>query len=551
MKGQGDFVMKYLPKFVLGCSLFALMPVVVHAAGTYYNGATYRSPQSAYSTQTYAQRANNNSGYARNTYSSYYSSTAVRPNANARVNVGQSATTTTRQAQQVTNTSNAKSGRNGFWLDAGITHEMAQWQFEMKESASILHYDNIGWNVFDAKAGYAFDMGKLRGQIDAGFKYGMQSGESSMIDDDVTNGGYLVTSWCEDVDENGKCIGFIGDQIGHALSVGKSDGGSMLGFNVGFGLTDAWQWGKVRFTPSIGYRYLKYKLETKNNYGVSVDSAACYEDGVSGEIQCDPAIILHYTVTVDGKPADLNWILWEPTDTNQDGFWDVELYDEKTGSVYFPDGVNAAGTYFFQQPGVSHSYEVEWSGPYLALDMDYMINANNAVNGRVEVGLPGYKATGDQPYRFDWAHPKSVEDKAGMFGAFHLGIGANWLTAITNTVSLSVGLTYDYYSVSDADATTYLNEGYYMGAYNTLYNEYFDYIQKIDYPNYDQLTGADLENASDAITQKTDAAMLQDPTAQSIKKVEADCPGWVCKTDGEIESFYKSIGIRVGINARF
>ncbi len=517
-------MMKYLPRFVLGCSLFALMPVIAQAAGTYYNGNYYRSPQTTYSSQGYAQRTNNvnTAAYNRAGYASTRSTASVR-------NTGAA---TTQQAARTTmnNTANA-SAKNGFWLDAGFTHEMAQWQFEMKENASILHYDNIGWNVFDVKGGYEFDLGKLRGQIDAGFKYGMQSGESHMVDDDITKGGFLRTTWCQSVDSEGNCIGYIGDQIGHAMSIGKSDGGNMFGFNVGFGLTDAFKWGNVRLTPSVGYRYLKYKLETSQNYGLAVDTAKCIE--VNGEIQCDPAIVVHYT---NGSQQ----VIWGPTDENQDGFWDIAWGTDDDGNPVYADGLYPEGTYYFEQAGVSHSYEVEWAGPYVALDMDYMINANNAVNGRVELGFPGYTATGDQPYRFDWAHPKSVEDKAGMFGAFHLGFGANWMTAITNTLSLSVGLTYDYYSVSDADATTYLNGDYYMGIYNDLYNAYYAMFKE----NNPGMSDADL-------TTNTEQAMLNDQNAKYITTLEAECPGWVCKADSEIESFYKSIGIRVGLSARF
>lgn len=500
--------MMYFAKFAFGCSLFALAPVMAQAAGTYYNGGTYRSPQTGYNTQSYMQRANNGAGYTRTNYSNYSNYSAVQPNANARTS--QRGAQSQQASQQNRSVVAAKSGRRGFWLDAGFSHEMAQWQFEM-EGSSKLHYDNIGWNVFDVEGGYSFDMGKVRGQIDLGFKYGFQSGESSMVDDDVTNGGAFVASLYEQCDAEGNCTGYLGDQITHALSVGTSDGGNMLGFNVGFGLTDAWKWGNVRFTPSVGYRYLKYKLETKKNYGLMIDSAQCVE--IDGEVRCDPVILVHY------NNGDVQ-MLWGPTDTNQDGFWDIG-----TGA----DGVYPEGTVYFQQPGVSHSYEVEWAGPYLALDMDYLINANNSVNGHVELGMPGYKATGDQPYRFDWAHPKSVEDEAGMFGAFHLGLGANWLTAITDTVSLSLGFTYDYYSVSDADATTYLSENYYMGIYNEILDAW--------------------QNAG-----RTEEEMLGtdgNQTAIAIKDLQNACPGWVCKDNGIIESFYKSIGIRVGINARF
>ncbi len=493
--------MKYLSKIMLGCSLFAILPVVAQGAGTYYNGATYRSPQTGYNTQSYAQRSN--TGYTRTNNYSNYSSYATTP---ARTNTAVRTTQQNAQRQAANTNTASNAGKKGFWLDAAFAHEISQWQFEMAGS-SILHFDNIGWNVFDVKAGYAFDMGKIGGQIDAGFKYGMQSGDSFMVDDDVTNGGGFETEMYETCDENGNCTGYIGDLRTRALSVGSTDGGSMMGFNVGFGLTDVFKVGAVRFTPSIGYRYLKYKLETKNNYGMMMETLECFES--DGEIRCDPVILISYD---NGTVS----YMYNKTDQDGDGFWDI-------GSG--ANGILPENTVYFEQPGVSHSYEVEWAGPYLALDMDYVINANNAVNARVELGLPGYTATGDQPYRFDWAHPESVKDEAGMFGGFHLGLGANWQTAITNTLSLSVGLTYDYYSVSDADATTNFNPDYYMAIYDQLLDAW-----KAEGLGETEM----LEN---------------DPLAIYINDMRN--AGWVAKDDGIIESFYKSMGIRVGISARF
>ena len=482
-------------------SLFILMlvPFVANAAGTYYTGA-YQSPQTRYSTQTYAQRQ---TGYNRSYTTPSYASTRY----NTYNTAGNAAVQNTAATTQQSGASAQASKKTGFWLDAGITHQMAQWQFEMAQSGSILSYDNIGWNVLDVSAGYAFGVGKTTMQIDAGLLYGMQWGESAMYDDDITNGGYLVTTW---IDKNGD---FIGDQIGHAMSIGTSKGGNMLGFNVGFGLTDMFRIGNVRLTPSVGFRYLKYKLTTENNYGLAVDTAKCFD--VNGEIQCDPILIF--------KSDNGNSVIWRD---------DIEV------PVQIPNGsthVDTAGTYYYAQPGTSHSYETTWMGPYLALDMDYDISQNNAVNARVELGLPGYKSVGDQPYRFDWQHPKSVEDEAGMFGAFHFGLGANWTTAITDSVALSIGLTYDYYTVSGADAKTYLNMNY----YDDLYNKRLE-IWKVEYPT-------DTEDYMLGLVE----GVKGDTTAMNIEYLREACPGGVCKTDGEIESFYKSLGIRVGISARF
>ena len=101
--------------------------------------------------------------------------------------------------------------------------------------------------------------------------------------------------------------------------------------------------------------------------------------------------------------------------------------------------------------------------------MVYDVSADDELNARLELGLPAYTSTADQPYRPDWQHPKSLEDKGSIGDAYHFGLGANWLHSLSNSVMLTLGLTFDYYHVSGADATTYLNSDYYIT--NFYYNE--------------------------------------------------------------------------------
>ncbi|MDR1361108.1 MAG: hypothetical protein LBJ18_02240 [Rickettsiales bacterium] len=500
---------------IANCSL--LIAPLAHAAGTYYNG-NYQSPQSYQPSAGY-QPSNYRPAYtqqqpvyqqANTGISQQYANQGYRP-----IGVAQQQSQQRAAAPQAASASGQTP--RGFYIDGGISRESAMWQFDMKNAGSSLHYDNISWNVFDIKGGYVFDAGNTGLRVDAGLKIGMQAGDSSMVDDDISKGGYLVTEWVGP----GPNYNHIGYQIGHALSVGTSSGGSMLGFNIGLGLTDMFQVGKTRITPSVGYRTFSYKLQTKQNYGLSVDTAACITVPGSDEEQCDPAIVIHYT---NGSEQ----IIWGGVDANNDGFADIG-----TGA----DGVDSGGTYYYHQPGVSHSYEVSWSGPYLAVDLDYDINQYNAVKARVELGLPGYTSTGDQPYRFDWAHPKSVEDTAGMGSAMHLGLGADWKTAVSDTVMLTVGLTYDYYTVSGANAATYLNSTYWNGIYGQLLTAWTN----ATYPGKTANPEADMLGQTPGIA--------GDPTALLIKDYQA--AGWTLKDDSEIESFYKSLGIRIGLTARF
>lgn len=498
------------------CSLF-FVPLNADAAGTYYTG-NYQSPQQRYNTnynsggsdttqdseEDTTADTDQNTGY-NNYYNNYYNSryqNQQQPQYQQRVQPQYSY-----QQQKSSTSSSSGNPEQGLYLNAGVSREDAMWKFDMKNSGSILHYDNIAWNVFDATGGYNFYISNTPVKIDAGIKIGTQSGETTMVDDDITNGGYFITQWI-----NTGTSAVIGNQVGHALSIGTSSGGSMFGFNAGFGLPNAFKMGNAKFTPSLGYRSLSYKLETKQNYGLSVDTSACFRVQSTGEVQCDPAVVVHYS---DGTKQ----IIWRDTiggDMNIGT--DAEMVD--TG-----------GTYYYSQPGTSHSYEVTWSGPYAAMDIDYDINQNNTINGRVEIGLPAYDSTGDQPYRFDWQHPKSVEDSASMGSAMHLGLAANWETAITTSINMSLGLTYDYYTVSGANAKTYLNSKYYLGLYDSILSAW--------------------ETAGKTETQMLATDGTGDQTAINIKNLESSCPGWVCSVDNEVSSFYKSMGIRVGLSAKF
>ena len=514
---------------VLCFVMSGFVPCLVHAAGTYLNGS-YRSPQQNYSQMAYVPRQQQTS-YSQDT--TYTRTRTVSQNPNAytgqpyygytRVVGTDQRVVNQPRSNQKQSSNQSNQSKQGLFLNAALSHEFADWKFDMNSAGSMLHYDNLRWNVLDVVAGYRFGTGNTPLQIDLGARYGMQFGDTTMIDDDITNGGYLVTEWWDDVNGNLQydpgTDEYIGQQIGHSLSIGTSSSGDMLGLHAGLGLTDFLKLGGAKITPSVGFRYLKYKLETKNDYGLTVDTGYCTNANGSNEVQCDPIVIVEY--------GNAQQVLWnEPVDDN--GFWTIT-----SGAT----GVSTGGTYMFQLPSVSHSYETTWMGPYLALDLNYDINVYNVVNARVEFGLPMYKSSGDQPYRVDWQHPKSVEDKGGFGDAWHIGASANYMTALTETVMFTVGFTFDYYTLSGGEANTYLNGSYYMDIYNDILADYL---------------AAGL-TANDMLNGYTSGGETYgpNPTAVHIKQLQSECPGWICKVDNEIKSIYKSMGIRVGIQAKF
>ena len=519
--------------FLLGCPLFVLMPFVAGAAGTYYdyNGTTQRN----YNNPFYNYGANN-------AYKTGCPSSGCGGNSGA-VNATKVNTKNNTETIRVANTQNTNRNTTnrsrvdeepGFRLDAGVSHQFAGWDFEMKNAGSRLHYDNLHWNVLDVSGKYDFNFGNTVIRLGGGVQYGKQFGDSPMVDDDITNGAYTQQKWSVDLSEPADGIA---DQTwvqeGHALSVGTSSDGTMFGYYAGLGLVDVWRTGSFRMTPSIGYRHFRYTLDTKQNYGLSLDTisgADGYCQSVGGETQCIPFLVF---VDPDNQPL-LGTI--GGIDLNGDGVADT------TGYVVIPGGaafVETENTYYYYQSGVSHSYEVEWSGPYLALDMTYDVSQNDSINARFEFGLPAYTATADQPYRPDWQHPKSLEDKGSIGDAYHFGFGANWLHSLTDSVMLTVGMIFDYYTISNADATTYLNSEY----YNTyFYNPAVESNQEL-VDHY----GTDFSSWPE----KAQAIYLYN-LENVIEPMETlAAAGWQQESKDEIESLYKSLGIRVGIRAKF
>ena len=530
--------MKNLFRVLCGVSVMSMIPAVAGAVGTYYNGNLYQNPQQRYSRGGYYNSYGYGSGrnnYAQGAYGNRYNN---QYGVERQLGMQKQQMQNKKQTQQTT-------VKQGLILDAGVSHEMGSWEFDMNNAGSKLHYDNLAWNVFDAKGVYYFgDNTKM--QINAGFRYGMQYGDSPMIDDDMSSdkaiwvesgGVYNVKSvWVE----NNFLVG------NPAMSVGTSKDGSQFGYNVGLGLTDFFTWGNMKITPSIGYRYFRHKLTTQKNKGMAVGVFSALEPGEndlgytlvncmtmdgSDEMQCVPYVVFGNYLLSDGSLVSSSnnyYPLYgglQPV-RDQDGNGNVFVDEngnviavaiQNTGMPY----LDMPGTYYYEQPGTSHEYETEWYGPYLALDMEYQINQNNLVTGGIELGLPIYDSKGNQPYRWDWAHPTSVEDKGDFGDAYHLGLNANWKTAITDSTYLSLGFTFDYYKVSDATANTYLN--------GSLYQSYLDEANILleTYP----------EN-EDLLRYKTELESYR-------------AAGWKIEEKKEINSIYKSMGIRIGLSMKF
>jgi hypothetical protein len=497
---QGKVIlMRKIYSVLFNVVVASVLPGIAGAAGTYYNNNLYQ--------QRYGGGVSGNASMNRG-YGARYGQQQSTKTTTTRTVMTKKAKSSTKQT--------SSSQKQGFVLGGGLSHEFASWNFDMKSAGSKLHYDNLAWNVIDGNVAYYFGDSTPM-QVKVGARYGMQFDESPMVDDDISKGGYLAMAW---TDENGNIVGY---QTGHALSVGTSKGGNQMGFNASFGLTDVFQWGRVKMTPSIGYRYFKYKLTTEQNYGVAIDILESTDNhpyitcisGYLGEIQCDPFLLFYSSngdITITGRVEDASGNI-------------SDVIQVPALSGFDTTGVSTGGTYYYEQSGKSHEYTTTWAGPYVAMDFEYAINSDNLIVGGIEIGLPTYTSEGNQPYRYDWDHPKSVEDSGSLGDAIHLGLNANWKTAITDSTLLTFGLNYDYYKVSGATAKTYLNSAYYEELYDT-------YVTAL---NNGGLSDYQVEMLNEELD-----------TIDAYRSA-----GWTLESSGEIESLYKSMGIRLGVEVKF
>lgn len=493
-----------------------------HAAGTYIGASGYQSPQRTYQGGQagggyYQPRNVGTSGYSNGNYYQQRTQGGYQQNG---YGYGQPQQQPYARQNQGQNRAAARPNSDGFYMSAGVSRQYAQWNFDMAEAKSILDYGDIAWNVLDVRGGYKF--GDF--VIDGGVQYGMQAGKSSMTDDDISAGGMEMKFYgniantttgikpdgCKDLGNGDfECSTYM-----KVLSIGESSGGSMLGLNLGLGMDNKFVFGKTRIIPSIGYRMFQHKLSTKDSHGTSISHNWCKKE-VDGNVICPG-----FMWTNNGE------MTWGEPDVDDGYFW----WNVSPGTSQISNG----DTYAFSAPGVSHAYDTSWNGPYVAMDLVSELNENNRVDARLELGMPGYYSKGDQPYRADWEHPVSVEDKKDMFGAMHIGVLANWTTMINNNWGLTFGLTFDYYTVSGASASTHMSKKYYEGIWQAIFdNGVNNSVWTNDQAGWDQM-------------------LANDATAASIKSMYDGCGGsWTCVYDNEVNSFYRSIGVRVGLAGKF
>ncbi|MDR0449560.1 MAG: hypothetical protein LBG89_03855 [Rickettsiales bacterium] len=427
----------------------------VHAAGTYYNyGANsygnYANSQAS-GVQNRAGQQNRMSqqfgaggGYSQ--YSPQGQQQYLPQNQQASRFGGQQA-----QQQQQNNNGGQIFG-NGFTLTAHAGYDNSDFGFSMNETQSEINFNNMTWMKFGGTAGYEFAVGGVKLEVKGGFEIGSQGESGSITDDDMSQGGVFVgyagfnqtpsaptiSLYSPAVNGNQPVYFGVSQLI---FGVGEQGQGTSLGAFASIGMGDGFQIGEsVKIKPSVGYRHEQFKAIGQNMMTMAVQ-ALIVDDREIGLLKdvatnCNGCQIV---LTIDGE-------------TYFFGGW-VEGFDDY-GEPFFLTLSEAA-----YLEGVTHEYNVSWSGPFLATDIEMKTAQNSGFNLRLELGFPGYTAEADQPYRADWAHPTSIKDSAPIFSGLHYGLNLKYTAGLTDNIAVNLGWNWDYYKVDGADAETFYAPG--------------------------------------------------------------------------------------------
>ena len=108
-------------------------------------------------------------------------------------------------------------------------------------------------------------------------------------------------------------------------------------------------------------------------------------------------------------------------------------------------GVSSA----MQYDGVTHIYDVSWTGPFAALNLERKISDRDELNLYIEYFIPKYKVWGDWPNRSDWAHNPSFYDKGGSASAWLVDF--NYKYRFKENLYAGIGAYFDYIENKNAD----------------------------------------------------------------------------------------------------
>lgn len=359
-----------------------------------------------------------------------------------------------------------------YYQGGSVEHNPKNWEFESRWKKSYGHFmfetseDSIlNWDETDSKE-YLFKMSKdfmlKNRQFVVTASYGKGDLKTSRTsDDDIYNSAHIIS---------------LGD--GSA---------NLKDWSVAIGARNLWKLGNWDVTPFLGYKKKEQDFEMANHATPSPFylEADCQTTDAEPDVchnTFSPAVDTVYEAT---KDADGNYnkvgaatgtVSFTGTVTLSDGssytnvaygdqiyqedfcyhtagqdpnkFYCIEAGEEGANLIPVFGGVSS----IFIQDGTTHMYYVDWTGPFIGLQLERKMSDKEDLVVYGEYFFPEYKVWGNWPNRDDWAHDPSFWDKGGK--GYGLLFNVDYKYRIKSSIQLILGFNYEY--IENKNATTQL-----------------------------------------------------------------------------------------------
>ncbi|MDR2098570.1 MAG: hypothetical protein LBO78_00910 [Rickettsiales bacterium] len=270
----------------------------------------------------------------------------------------------------------------------------------------------------------------------------------------------------------------------HVFSLGRGSV-DLSTYSIALGLRNMYRFAGFDLTPFIGYKKRHQGFEMADHTRPSpffMEKECIYDDATGGcqDIQLS-------SVSVDGVALGINDIYILNSDgskskTTDSGYLtipgdqlgygmqiigaDVCWYALDNTNVCLKSGIEdyggsplnliaafggASQADFLE--GTTHIYPVDWTGPFVAANLERAISPKETFNIYAELFFPTYRAEGTWPGRDELQQYPSFVDEGGS--SIGLQLDMTYKYKIYPNVDLSIGGSFEYYRVQDADTTTY------------------------------------------------------------------------------------------------
>ena len=365
------------------------------------------------------------------------------------------------------------------YFQGSVDHNPKKWEVEARwkknyghfmfenDEDSILNWDETDATEYSFKVSKDFIVKNRQYVVSATYGWGdLKTSRTS--DDDVYNSMHIIS---------------IGD--------GSAD---LKDYSIAVGARNFWKLGNWNITPYVGYKKKEQDFEMANHavpapfYLEAMCDAAGSGEPCENDFNPNTNVMYEAVLDIEGNfvktgnavpdsitfngtnavaPDGVSSAVSYGQQIPQEDFC-FHLIDGSQEDGYYycieagDDGANLLGVFggvssVFIQDGTTHMYHVNWTGPFVGLELERKMSDKEELRLYGEYFYPYYKVWGNWPNRDDWAHDPSFWDKGGKGMGFLFNLDYKY--QIKSYLQLILGIEYEYIENKDADTLLRFSDG--------------------------------------------------------------------------------------------